>query len=168
MIMKAIKCIEAKSEEKDVRQAFVFNCSEMSKMEVDRTIYENYDFVDDISMKPLDKARAIDARRLEIEFFRKMKVYEKVPISQAAGHKVIITRWLDVDKGDEERPNYRARLVGRELKTDNRLDLFAATPPLESLRLLCSICASNQWRARPYRMLSIDVKRAYFYAAARG
>ena len=96
-----------------------------------------------------------------------MKVYEKVPRSQAAGHKVITTRWLDVDKGDEERPNYRARLVGRELKTDNRLDLFTATPPLESLRLLCSHCASNQWRARPYRMLSIDVKRAYFYAAAR-
>ena len=62
----------------------MFSCSEISKMEVDRTIYENYDFVDDITMKPLDKARAIEARRLEIEFFRKMKVYEKVPRSQAA------------------------------------------------------------------------------------
>ena len=57
--------IESKSEEKEVGQAFVFNCSEISKMEVDRTIYENYDFVDDISVKPLDEARAIDARRLE-------------------------------------------------------------------------------------------------------
>ena len=37
----------------------MFNCSEMSKMEVDRTIYENYDFVDDISSKPLDKARPL-------------------------------------------------------------------------------------------------------------
>ena len=72
--VEAISCIEAKSEEREVRQAFVLNCSEVSKMEVDRTIYENYDFVDDISMKPLDKARAIEARRLEIEFFRKMKV----------------------------------------------------------------------------------------------
>ena len=39
MIMKAINCIEAKSEEKEVRQAFVLNCSEMSRMEVERTIY---------------------------------------------------------------------------------------------------------------------------------
>ena len=78
----------------------MLNCSEMSKMEVDQTIYENYDFVDDISMKPLDKARAIEARRLEIEFFSKMNVYEKVPRSQAAGHKVITTRLLDVEKGD--------------------------------------------------------------------
>ena len=44
----------------------MFSCSEMSKMEVDRTIYENYVFVDDISTKPLDKDRAIEARRLEI------------------------------------------------------------------------------------------------------
>ena len=72
----------------------MLNCSEMSKMDVGRTIYENYDFVDDSSMKPLDEARAIEARRLEIDFFRKMKVYEKVPRSQAAGHKVITTRWL--------------------------------------------------------------------------
>ena len=169
LIMEAINRIEAKTEEKPKRpaQKFVLGCSEVSRMEVDKTIYENYDFVDDISMKPLSKDRAIEARRLEIDFFRKMKVYEKVLRSKAAGHKVITTRWLDVDKGDEQRPNYRARLVGRELKTDNRLDLFAATPPLESLRLLCSICASNQWRERPYRMLSIDVRRAYFYAAAR-
>ena len=46
----------------------MLNCSEMSKMEVDRTIFD----VDDISMKPLVKARAIEARRLEVEFFRKM------------------------------------------------------------------------------------------------
>ena len=64
MITEAISCIEAKSEEREVRQAFVLNCSEMSKMEVDGTIYEKYDFFGDISMKPLIKARAIEARRL--------------------------------------------------------------------------------------------------------
>ena len=50
---------------------------------------------------------------------------------------------------------------------DSRLDLFAATPPLESLRLLCSLCASNQAAKRPYRLMTIDVKRAYFYARSR-
>ena len=65
-------------------------------------------------------------------------------------------------------PDYRARLVGRELKLkDRRLDLFAATPPLESPRPQFSICASKQWCGRPYRMMSIDVKRSYFYAFAR-
>ena len=88
---------------------------------------------------------AIDARMLEIEFFRRMKVYTKVPRHQANGQKVIRTKWLDIDKGDAGQPNYRSRLVGCELKLkDHRLDLFAATPPFESLRLMYSICASNQ------------------------
>ena len=68
----------------------------------------------------------------------------------AAG-KHIITKRLDVDKGDMQRQNLHARLVGRELKLkDHWLDVLPATPPLESLRLLFSMCASNQKRARPY------------------
>ena len=64
-------------------------------------------------------------------------------------------------------PHDRARLVGREIKKDKRLDLFAATPPLESLRLLCSLCASKQQRHEHFRLMAIDVKRAYFYVKAR-
>ncbi len=81
-----------------------------------------------------------------------------------AGCKVVTTKWLDVNKGDDSEANYRSRLVGRELKLDNRLDLFAATPPLEALRLVCAICANNQTSDKPYRILSVDVRRAYFYA----
>ena len=54
-------------------------------------------------------------------------------------------------------------MVGRDIKTDNRPDLFAATPPLESLKYVLSLCAST----RSHRILSIDVKRAYFYALAK-
>ena len=131
--------------------------------------YEGYDFVDDVSNQVLDKEMSIQARWLEIDFFTKMKVYDKVHRLLAAGKKVSSTRWLDINKGDSERPDSRVRLVGRELRlNDHRLDLFAATPPLKSLRLLCSICASNQRRARPYRILAIDVKRAYFTLRRKG
>ena len=79
---------------------------------------------------------------------------------------MISTKWLDVNKSDDANPNIRFRMVGWELKLDNRLDLFAATPPLEALRMICSICASHQRRlhGRDFRMMSIDVRRAYFYA----
>ena len=131
-------------------------------------MYEEFDFVDDVTGRPLNHKLAAEARRLEIDFFKNMKVYEKVPRWRAteAGGKVVTTRWIDINKGDLQNPNYRARLVGREMKMDKRLDLFAATPPLESLRMMCSLCASNQWRKDPYRILSIDIKRAYFYAPA--
>ena len=88
---------------------------------------------------------AVEARNIEMQFFRKMGVYIEVPRSEATsqGCKVITTRWLEVNQGDEANHNLRVRLVGRELKIDNRLDLFAATPPLEALRLICAICANN-------------------------
>ena len=135
-----------------------------------RHMYEGMDFWDDVNdMKPLDWERAVQARRLEMDFFRKMGVYRKVDRSEAAraGCKVITTKWLDTNKGDEANPNYRSRLVGRELKMDKRLDLFSATPPLESLKMLCSVCARGQSGSRPLRLAAIDIKRAYFYAKAR-
>eukprot|EP00973_Karenia_brevis_P085502 11864070-Karenia_brevis.AAC.1 len=73
---------------------------------------------------------AIKARALEMKFFKDKGVYTKVPRSQVRG-PIITTRWLDVNKGDESNPDYRSRLVGREIKKDTRMDRFAATPPLE-------------------------------------
>ena len=83
--------------------------------------------------------------------------------------KVISTRWLDVNKGDAKNPDHRARLVAREINTHKRDDLFAATPPLESLRAIISSCASNQSATDPkdrYVLMSNNIKRAYLYAPA--
>ena len=61
-------------------------------------MYRHYDFFDDVSNKLLNKKKAIEARQLEIDFLGKMKVYNKVPRSQAIGHKVNWTKWLQVGK----------------------------------------------------------------------
>ncbi len=130
-------------------------------------LYQDLDFVDDATGAPLDKEMAIRARKLEIDYFREMGVYTKV--AREKWMKVISTRWLDINKGDEGAPNYRARLVGREIKMDKRGDLFAATPPLESLRMIISICAMHQEDqdvSERFVVMSNDVKRAYFHAPA--
>ena len=131
------------------------------------TIYEGYSFVDDVTGNPLQRSLAINARRVEMDYFRQMGVYTKV--RKESWMKVISTKWLDINKGDEVLPNYRSRLVGCEFKRDKRDDLFAATPPLESLRVIISICANNQYHAQRdnrFIIMSTDVKRAYFYAPA--
>ena len=51
-------------------------------------VYSGKEFFDDVHGKWLDKDRAIEARRLELEFFRKMGVYTKVPRSMAGQSKV--------------------------------------------------------------------------------
>ena len=90
-------------------------------------MYEDMEFVDDVSGEPLERGEAIKARRLEMDYFRQKGVYTKVV--RRSCMKVISTKWLDVNKGDSVNKNYRARLVGREIKRDKREDLFAATPP---------------------------------------
>eukprot|EP00973_Karenia_brevis_P084664 11748684-Karenia_brevis.AAC.1 len=126
-------------------------------------MYDGLEFYDGSSGQPLNKEMAIRARRAEMEFFRQRGVYSKV-LRESAKGPVISTKWLDVNKGDCDSPDYRSRLVGREIKKDNRMDLFAATPPLESLRYIVSRCARN--RHRGFKIMTNDVKRAYFYAAA--
>ena len=102
----------------------------------------------------------------EMEFFKKMAVYRKVPKSEVKrqGGKIISTLWIDTDKGYRGNPNYRSRLVAREIKKDKRQDLFSATPPLETSKLLVADCAKGQRQAKPLRIGIFDVSRAYFYA----
>ena len=91
-------------------------------------LYNGAQFIDDMSGKDLDKDLVIKARLLELNFFRDHEVYTK--IKKESWMRPISTKWLDVNKGDKSKPNYRSRLVGRELNLYKRDDLFAGTPPL--------------------------------------
>ena len=68
---------------------------------------------------------------------------QKRNVGKQWGKGPIGTRWVDINKGDEDRTEYRSSLVAKELKTDKREDLFAATPPLEALKLLISMAMTE-------------------------
>ena len=132
----------------------------------ERTPEENVECYDDVSGEELDIKGVRKARKEEIAYFQSMKVYEKVPISEAyekTGKAPILTRWIDINKGDKKKPLYRSRLVAKEFNTGARPDLFAATPPTECLKLLLHKLTT---RGKEYKLLYADVSRAYFYAKA--
>ena len=56
---------------------------------------------------------------------------------------IVGTRWVDVNQGDSEDPNYRSRLVEREFNTGVSNALYAATPPLAALRMVVSYAATK-------------------------
>ena len=64
-------------------------------------------------------------------------------------------------------------MVAKEIETDKREDLFAATPPLEAKKLLMSLAVTEGIGYRRgnkkggMKMDFIDVRRAYFHANAR-
>ena len=98
-----------------------------------------------------------------MEFFNDMGVYDRVPRSQLRG-KLIKARWIDINRGDISCPNYRSRLVGKELKTSADDFLYASTSPVEALRLVTSRAATHDGVSR--QIMMSDVRRAYFYAKA--
>ena len=124
------------------------------------------EFYDEISGALLDPKLVAEARKKEIEFVREFGVYEKVPAEQAEGKAKVTVKWCDVNKGDAQRPEYRSRLVGRELrKWDPFMSgTFAATPPTESLRfMLSSFMTRGKQRDEDPVMGVLDVSRAHFH-----
>ena len=128
--------------------------------------YEEELYYDAISGELMIKELVEAARQVEMETYKKHEVYEKVPIEECwreTGRAPIGVKWVDTNKGDKERPEYRCRLVAKEIKKDKREDLFAATPPLEAKKMLFSL-----WASIPGMCLDFgDVVRAYFHAKAR-
>jgi hypothetical protein len=134
---------------------------------------------DDVKDVPLDVKKVRKARATEMTFVKQRKVYKYASVAYAnsRGQKVIGTKWIDTNKGDDEIENYRSRLVAQEFKSKAISALFAATPPLESLRLLLAIFTSEVYDVNgterptegPERIGAklIDISRAHFYAPAQ-
>ena len=137
---------------------------------------EAEEFWDDLSGKKLDPKLVRKAREEEMIEFRKHGVYEKVSEDQCwieTGKGPIGVRWVDINKGDDQNPDYRSRLVAQEINRGKREDLFAATPPLEAKKLLLSLAVTEGigyvqgQKEQGMKIDLIDVRRAYFHAKAR-
>ncbi len=133
---------------------------------------------DDLTGQILNDEMVRKARMCELEFFHSKGVWVKVPMATArkqTGRPPITVRWVDVNKGDELRPNYRSRLVARQMRAQDTSgnSYFAPAPPLEALRTVISLAMTeigdhkpNHDPASPKRtqMSFVDIARAYFNA----
>ena len=140
------------------------------EMDTDETWGEYYD----VSGNALESHLVKAAREEEIQGLKSRGTYIKVPIAEAwerTGKPPIRTRFVDVNKGDNDTPNYRSRLVATELKAgDKRLDLFAGMPPLEAKKALFSLAATKSLKGKDgskFKLGFIDVSKAYLYAPVR-
>lgn len=133
------------------------------------------EFWDEISKKKLNKNGVIAARLEEIKQVHPHGAYEKVTLEECwnqTGKGSIKTKWVDINTGDELNEELRSRLVAKEIKTDKRTDLFAATPPLEAKKILLSQAVTEGigytagQEESGMKMDFIDISRADFQADA--
>ena len=119
--------------------------------------------MDDVHGKELDLGEVRKARKEELDYMRSRGIWREVSVQEAwdkTGRAPVSVKWVDTNKGTEEEPNIRSRLVARDFKVKDscREDLFAATPPLELLKALLSKAVTGD---KDLKVLVIDVKKAH-------
>ncbi len=122
---------------------------------------------DEITGAELPPALVQQARAEEIAFMIDWGVWEQALISDCwreTGKAPIGSKWVDVNKGDATKPLIRSRFVVKEIATYKTDDFFAATPPLESFRLLLSLAASDPHHDVKIEVL--DARKAHLHAFA--
>ena len=81
------------------------------------------------------------------------------------GSPPISTKWVDVNKGDQQDYDIRCRLVAREMGGGKSDDIYAPTPPFEANRFLFSEAATDRRSGKhEKKLLFVDVRKAYFNA----
>ena len=92
---------------------------------------------------------------------------------EVTGKAPITLNWIDRNKGDSLHPNFRSRLVVREVKKQHGAlpshMLFSNMPPLEAAKILCSLLASKR-TSRSGKLLKLalyDPSRAHFYGESQ-
>ena len=113
---------------------------------IDQIIYQDAALYDDVSGKELPKQLTIDARKAEMQLVKHHKIYSKRPIKECrdeTGEDPVGTKWLEINKGDENNYNIRARLVAQEFTKGKLEKIFAATPPLEAKKTLLSLAVTE-------------------------
>ena len=151
----------------------------VGKLEVNQEHEETWEdwandmYYDDKTGKKLDAWRVKAAEDEELSFMEELGVGAEVGVEECwkmTGKAPISTKFVRVNKAmEDEEPDVRARLCGRDFKVKGegeKVDLFAAMPPLESKKLLFRQAARTErkwhrgaWR-RP-KLLFIDVKKAH-------
>ena len=101
-----------------------------------------YEYWDDVNGSYLDKALVEEARATELQWVRKQQIYEIVPRKMCfreTGKRPIPLKWVDTNKGDATRVDYRSRIVAKEIKAKKSEDekipieqLFSSMPTLKA------------------------------------
>ena len=117
---------------------------------------------DDVRCGWLDREKMREARLEEVGYIERKKLWDEVSRSAASGHRIVSVKWMDTNKGTEENPEIRCRLVARDFRgpDKDREDLFAVFSPWELKKLLVSYAADRS-DSTTRKMLLIDVKKAH-------
>ena len=125
---------------------------------------------------PLNTEMVKKARELEMQHMEELEVLEdsdRDACMAETGRSPIPTDWVDINKGDSLRPNYRSRLVCQETRGRSTINVgdwavtFAATPPHEAFNLTLSLMMTglrSQVEGDDDVLMLLDISRAHVHS----
>ncbi|CAK0899207.1 unnamed protein product [Prorocentrum cordatum] len=125
---------------------------------------------DDVNGGYLEAGLVAQARAVEREWVKKQELIEIVPRSQAfaeTGRPPIPLKWVDTNKGDAERPNYRSRLVVKEIKAMRSLVSLMVTWTREAPLHIQESLRKKGRKPGNFKIGFFDISRAHFYGKAQ-
>ena len=130
--------------------------------------------VDCYTGAPLPPELVAKGRKDEMHFMRDLKVYRYDQIQaciDSTGKPPVPVGWVEHNKGDDNTPIVRCRLVINETKRRSSIEVddiaavFSATPPYESFRMLISFTMTPELPEDEDDILMfIDISRAHPHA----
>ena len=125
-------------------------------------VLHNDEAWDDVKGGWLDREKVREARMEEVGYMKRKLLWDEVLRNDTSGQRIVSVKWVDTNKGTENKPEMRCRLVARDFRgaDKDREDLFAAAPPWELKKLLMSHAAERS-NGKTRKMLLIDVKKAH-------
>ena len=124
-------------------------------------------WVTEFVKEQLDPEKVREARAEEVGYMIKKKLRREVGVQECwdrTGRAPIAVEWMDVLVTADGETFARSRLVARDFKVKgekDREDLFAATPPLELLRMMISKAATVTKKGTFRKLLFSDAKKAH-------
>ena len=112
--------------------------------------------------KCLDLSKVREPRQEEVDYMKLRGIWAEV--DRETGEKPVSVKWVDTNKGSDEVPVVRSRLVARDLREKgdkDGQDPFTAIHPLELKRMLLCKAASLHRSGKRRKLLFIDVKKAH-------
>ena len=162
----AALCAEAHKMKEELPVVADFKLRDGTVRKVDLSATMKSKYVDEYTREELPLAQVRDAIADELSWLND-EVWEgswKHDVDLEDDAIVVGTRWVACNKGDQENPDVRMRLVAQEVNTYHEEAYFAATPPIECKRALMSEYATRRtFKGKPLKMSFVDVRKAYFH-----
>ena len=123
-------------------------------------------YIDEYTGEVLDNHLIQAALMEEMGYFNDhvWEVDTKDHMATVEDHVFVRSRWVLCNKGDDQSPDLRARLVACEINRGDKQDqFFASTPPLEAKKMIFAQYAKERKRnGKPLQLSFIDIRKAYF------